>query len=102
MWSIKLYKQSTYGTAPDNDGIYLFDITFKDPCWHAIISPATLSSNYFNWDLWQPESMTASPMVSSLGLNCGGFYYELEYLSGPLIAAGIDHLSVYTVAEQSG
>lgn len=28
VWTIKLYKQSTYGATADMDGIYLFDITF--------------------------------------------------------------------------
>ena len=84
------------------DGIYLFDITFKDPCWDATLTPASMSS-WFTWDLWEAESMTATAMINAeYGINCGGFTYELEYVSGPLIAAGIDPNTIYTLVESGG
>ena len=84
------------------DGIYQFDITFKDPCWDATLTPSVMAS-MFTWDLWQAESMTATAMINAeYGINCGGFTYELEYVSGPLIAAGIDPLTVYTLVESGG
>ena len=33
------------------------------------------------------------------GLSCGGFTYELEYLSGPAKDAGINHLTIYTLTD---
>ena len=47
--------------------------------------------------------MVASPMTldaySGITPTCGGFTYELEYISGPLIALGIDHMSVYALSD---
>ena len=31
--------------------------------------------------------------------TCGGFTYELEYISGPLIALGVNHMSVYALSD---
>ena len=47
--------------------------------------------------------MTATAMINAeYGINCGGFTYELEYVSGPLIAASIDPLTIYTLVESGG
>ena len=47
--------------------------------------------------------MTATAMINvEAGTGCGGFTYELEYLSGPLTALGIDPLTVYTLTETGG
>ena len=32
------------------------------------------------------------------GISCGGFTYELEYISGPAKDAGIDPMTVYTLS----
>ena len=83
------------------DGIYEFDITFKDPCWDATLTPASMAS--FSWDLWQTETMTGTAMINAeYGINCGGYTYELEYLSGPLVAAGIDPMTIYSLVESGG
>ena len=62
----------------------------------AVLSPSVPSQSAYNFDLGQAETISASPMTNG-GLNCGGFTYELEYLSGPAKDAGINHLTVYTV-----
>lgn len=47
--------------------------------------------------------MTASAMINAeYGINCGGYTYELEYMSGPLLAPGIDPMSIYTMTESGG
>jgi len=47
--------------------------------------------------------MIAVPMTfdaySGVTPTCGGFTYELEYMSGPLTALGIDHMSIYSLAD---
>ena len=47
--------------------------------------------------------MIATPMTfnaySGVTATCGGFTYELEYMSGPLIVLGIDHMSIYSLAD---
>jgi len=61
VWTIKLFKRSTYGTQPTMDGIYQFDLTLIDPCWHSTLVAAVMP-NAFTWDLWQSESMTGAAM----------------------------------------
>ena len=61
-----------------------------------------MQQSSYSYDLNQLETMVASPMTfdaySGVTPTCGGFTYELEYMSGPLIALGIDHMSVYTLS----
>ena len=51
VWTIKLYKKSTYSTNASSEGIYKFKITFLDPCVVAVltISPSTMTSNPYTY-----------------------------------------------------
>ena len=53
VWTIRLYKRSTYSLSPNQDGVYLFDITFLDICWDAVLIPATFRVDEYLFDLWQ-------------------------------------------------
>lgn len=33
VWNIRLYKRSTFSEVFDQDGVYLFEIEFRDICW---------------------------------------------------------------------
>ena len=47
--------------------------------------------------------MSATAMSNvEMGTTCGGYTYELEYVSGPLDGTGIDHNSIYTLVETAG
>lgn len=47
--------------------------------------------------------MQAAAMINvEDGISCGGFTYELEYVSGPLTNTGIDYTTVYSMTEISG
>ena len=51
IWTIKLYKKSTYSTHANSEGIYQFVIKFVDPCVLAVltISPSTLTANPYTY-----------------------------------------------------
>ena len=51
VWTIKLYKKSTYSTHTKAEGIYQFDITFRDICWDSVLKASTFESSIFSWDL---------------------------------------------------
>ena len=62
-----------------------------------------MQQSSYSYDLNQLETIVATPMTfdaySGVTPTCGGFTYELEYMSGPLIALGIDHMSVYALSD---
>ena len=68
---------------------------FHDICWDSVLTPASHPATY-TWLLYETESMVFNPMVdTSLGTACGGYTYELEYVSGPLVAPSLSsHLSI--------
>ena len=86
MWTIKLYKRSTYSISAEQDGVYLFDITFLDICWDAELTPATFRVDEYLFDLWQQQSIFFTEALdTSNPLDfCGGYHSDLEYFSGPL------------------
>ena len=51
VWTIKLYKKSTYSTHVNAEGIYQFSITFVDPCVVATltINASTLTANPYTY-----------------------------------------------------
>jgi len=51
VWTIKLYKKSTYSTHAKAEGIYQFDITFRDFCWDSVLTAATFEKLTFTWVL---------------------------------------------------
>ena len=53
VWTIRLYKKSTYSIAPEQEGEYLFDIEFKDICWVSDLVAAEFSNTDYVFDLWQ-------------------------------------------------
>ena len=42
VWTIRLYRLSTYSSMDNDDGEYLFDIEFRDECWDSVLQPAVL------------------------------------------------------------
>ena len=53
IWTIKLYKKSTYSIGTSAEGVYLFDIEFLDICWVAEFDPAIFRGDDYLFDLWQ-------------------------------------------------
>ena len=53
VWTIKLFKKSTYSTHVNSEGVYQFVITFVDPCFVALLSinPSTLTSNPYTYTI---------------------------------------------------
>jgi len=43
IWTIKLYKKSTYSTHANSEGIYNFVVAFRDICWDSVLTPAVFS-----------------------------------------------------------
>lgn len=103
VWTIKLYKKSTYSTAADGEGVFQFDITFRDLCWDSILEPAVFSQSVYEFSKQQAFTMTFSPMVdTSQGLACGGYTYEFEYLNtGPLYSGSAPDLSFLNISGNS-
>ena len=62
VWTLKVFKRSTYAAQPGQDGVYEFDITFKDECEVAVLSAAIFSESTYTFDLGEAELITASPM----------------------------------------
>ena len=86
IWTIRLYKRSTYSIGPKQDGVYLFDIEFRDICWDSSIQAAEFHNPDYEFDLWQFESMLYTEMVdmSQVTGYCGGYTSVLEYTAGPV------------------
>ena len=52
VWSIRLYKKSTYSITPKQEGEYLFDIEFRDICWDSVLVSAEFANPDYIYDLW--------------------------------------------------
>ena len=63
IWTIRLYKRSTYSIGPKQNGVYLFDIEFRDICWESKLQSAEFEYPEYVFDLWQFESMKFTQMV---------------------------------------
>lgn len=85
IWTIRLYKRSTYSIGPKKDGVYTFDIEFRDICWESKLQPADFENPEYVFDLWQFESMKYTQMIdlSQAKGYCGGVTSVLEYIAGP-------------------
>ena len=92
--------ESTHSSHANKRGSYLFTVEFRDKCWDSTLTEATLTNAPYTFDLWSPEIMpfTSMQSVPDGEGGCGGFSYQLEYLSGPLIASNIDHMTVYSLS----
>jgi len=79
VWTLKLFKRSTYSLSPNRDGIYQFDIKFIDRCWEADVTPATFGQGLYTFDLWQEETIIFEQMIdNTFGVDfCGGFTSEI-------------------------
>lgn len=99
VWDLELFMDSTFSTNANKRGSYSFSVEFRDRCWDSVLSPATIPSAPYTFELWAPEVMFFNSMTSIPdGISgCGGFTYDLEYLSGPLLAANIDHSTIYSL-----
>ena len=53
VWTVKLYKKSTYSTHINSEGIYQFDVTFRDICWDSVLTPANFGSSTYTWNLYE-------------------------------------------------
>lgn len=100
IWTIRLYKKSTYSIVVEQEGEYLFDIEFRDICWDSVLISAEFEFPDYLYDLWQFQSIFYSTMDDqSQGSGyCGGYTTDLEYIAGPVfdpITGGAD-LSHYT------
>ena len=100
VWTVKLYQKSTYSTHANAEGVYQFDITFRDICWDSVLTAAVFDSATYNFERMVAQNMPFAAMIdTSQGTACGGYTYELEYLStGPLYTGvGTPDLSHYSV-----
>ena len=52
IWTIRLYKKSTYTITAMQEGEYLFDIEFKDICWESVLVSAEFLNPDYVFDLW--------------------------------------------------
>ena len=99
VWTIKLYKKSTYSTHANGEGVYLFDVTFRDFCWDSVLTPAVFSSTTLSVDLNFPFDFPFTAMEdTSQGLACGGYTYELEYMSGGPLDGSSPDLSPFSIS----
>ena len=85
IWTIRLYKRSTYSNSPKQDGEYVFDIEFRDICWDSVLEPPYFRQSPYVFDLWQFQRVVFAEMQdTTLGNGfCGGITSELLYISGP-------------------
>ena len=51
VWTIKLYKTSTYSTHANAEGAYQFVVTLRDICWDSVLTPAVFGSLKYSWSL---------------------------------------------------
>lgn len=86
VWTIRVYRRSTYSLSPMRDGEYLFDILFLDVCWDAEFEKATFTFDEYLFDLWQHQQIyfTEAEDKSNPADFCGGYSSTLEYFDGPL------------------
>ena len=63
IWTIRLYKKSTYSISAMQEGEYLFDIEFKDICWESVLVSAEFLNPDYVFDLWQFQSIFYSEMT---------------------------------------
>ena len=53
IWTIRLYKKSTYSEGPKAEGAYLFDIEFRDICWDSSLQAGEFQNDDYVFDVWQ-------------------------------------------------
>ena len=53
IWTIRLYKKSTYSITAMQEAEYLFDIEFKDICWESVLVSSEFLNPDYVFDLWQ-------------------------------------------------
>ena len=96
-WTVSVKMKSTYSAQPDTPQ-YLFDITFRDSCWDALLAAAQFVSTNHTYDLWQLETLDFAAMKdlthtgTDLGF-CGGYTHQLQYVAGPVQTAD---MSIYS------
>ena len=102
-WTIQVYKQSTYSQDAQQDGVYQFQISFLDVCWQVGLNPAQMLNAPYEYYLSVQELMYGTLMTiqpyQGNSHTCGGFTYELEYLSGNASDAGLSYSPTYTFAD---
>lgn len=54
VWKIKLFMRSTYSKLPENkrNGIYVFEIEFRDICWDSDLTAAQFVASSLIYDVW--------------------------------------------------
>ena len=52
IWTIRLFKRSTYSIGPKKDGVYVFNIEFRDICWESNLQSAEFENIQYFFDLW--------------------------------------------------
>ena len=78
-WTLKFTVTSSAGVQSKS---VEFDINFVDACWDATLFEAEFTQRSYNFVLYRDElKLSFSPMTVSM--DCGGVFYELDYLSGP-------------------
>ena len=96
IWTIRLYKVSSDSIELNRVGEYIFDIEFRDICWDSDLLRPVFAEAAYIWDLWQAEKMIFTDLKdNSLAAGyCGGITSVLEYVSGPVLAPGVDPSTV--------
>jgi len=59
-WNIKIVKRSTHSETVSQDGVYQFNIEFKDKCWDSVLTAPNAIGDPFNFDLWSLQTLTFS------------------------------------------
>ena len=106
IWKIKLLMKSIFSETSSNKAAHIFDIEFRDICWDSVLKPPVLAVPYYEYDLWEKQGISLSPMIDeSKGLACGGYTHEIFYLAGPMFNASLApinaDLSPFTINELS-
>ena len=65
-----------------------------------MLTPASFLAANYDFDLYALQTMPFSAMIdTNQGAACGGYTYELEYLStGPLFSGSAPSLTAYSIA----
>lgn len=94
--------QSTASTQSPNDvDSYTFDLMFRDFCSDETLNACALVQSTFTVDLWDVQQLVFQEMSLAGGTDCGGFTYELEYVSGDKASDNPDLTAIYTVEDHA-
>ena len=82
-------KTSLLSASAHREAAYAISVSFEDVCWESTLVAPSFFTSSLTYDLFQEQSIYFNNMenTSEGATFCGGFTYDLRYVSGPLMEA---------------